>query len=233
MERATVRSNLVYKLANNAPLEADLYLPPGTAPGSRLPAILFVLGDADPERLRRAKDWTFMQSYGRLATASGFAGITYNHRSPENFASLPDVRADIDDLINFVRTNAAALNVNADKLGLWFFSGSGPHLESGMGTNVSCVRCIVAYYPLLSPSSRAAILDEIRRHFSAIEQLQHHAPRIPPLLLAKAGRDRTLAERAHRPLPRAGRCQPGPARIPGTSHRRACLRHPEQRRHLP
>ena len=189
MERATVRSNLVYKLANNAPLEADLYLPPGTVSGSRLPAILFVLGDADPGTLRHAKDWTFMQSYGRLAAARGFAGITFNHRSSENFARLPDVRADIDDLIHFVRTNAAALSVNADKLCLWFFSGSGPHLEAGMGANVTWVRCIAAYYPLLSPLSGAGISDDRRRQYSAIEQLKRHAPRVPPLLLAKAGRD--------------------------------------------
>jgi len=189
MEQATVRSNLVYKLVNNAPLEADLYLPTDTAEGARLPAILFVLGDADPQTLRNAKDWTFMQSFGRVAAASGFAGITFNHRSSENFAKLPAARADINDLIHFVRTNAAALNVNADKLCLWFFSGSGLHLESGMGTNVSCIRCIAAYYPLLAPSPSAAISDDLRRQYSAIEQLKRHTPQVPPLLLAKAGRD--------------------------------------------
>lgn len=189
MERATLRSNLVYKRTNTAPLEADLYLPPDTASGSRLPAILFVPGDADPETLRHAKDWTLFQSYGRLAAARGFAGIVFNHRSSENFTRLSDVRADIEDLIAFVRTNAAALNVNGDRLCLWFFSGSGPHLEAGMGTNASWVRCIVAYYPLLAPFAGAAISEDLRRQYSAIEQVKRHAPRVPPLLLVKAGRD--------------------------------------------
>jgi acetyl esterase/lipase len=189
MERSTVRSNLNYKTDDNLNLEADLYLPADTIPGARLPAILFVLGDADSETLRHAKDWTFMQSYGRLATTLGFAGVTFNHRSSENSTKLPAVRADIADLIRYVRTNAAALNVNGDKLCVWYFSGSGPHLELGMGTNAAFVRCIVGYYPVLAPSRRAVLADDLRRQFSAVEQLKRNAPHIPPLLIAKAGRD--------------------------------------------
>ncbi len=199
MERAIVRSNLVYKSADEISLEADLYLPPNTLSDSRLPAILLVLGEADPETLRHAKDWTFMQSYGRLATTRGFAGITFNHRSSEGFTKLREVRSDIDDLIRYVRANAESLRVDKNRICLWFFSGSGPHLEAGMGTNASYVRCIAAYYPLLSPFSRAAIPDELRREFSAIEQLKRHAAHVPPLLLAKAGRDEpSLNERIDR-----------------------------------
>lgn len=189
MERAVVRSNLTYKTIGNARLEADVYLPPDSQPEVRLPAILFVLGDADPETLRHAKDWTFLQSYGLLAAASGFTGITFNHRSSENFTKLADVRADIDDLIRYVRTNATGLKVNADRICLWFFSGSGLHLESGLEANVPFVRCIVGYYPLLAPSPRVTLADDLRQKFSAVEQIKRHASRIPPLLIAKAGRD--------------------------------------------
>ena len=58
-----------------------------------------------------------------------------------------------------------------------------------MGTNAVGVRCIAAYYPLLAPAPGAPISDDLRRHYSAIEQLKRHAPHAPPLLLAKAGRD--------------------------------------------
>ena len=189
MDGALVRSNLVFKTAGELRLEADLYLPSTTASEARLPAIIFVLGDAEPDKLRHAKDWAFMQSYGRLAAASGFAGITFNHRSSENSTKLRDVRSDVEDVIHYVRTNAATLNVNADKLCLWFFSGSGVHLETGMGTNVSFVRCMVGFYPVLVPSRRASMSEDVRRKFSAIEQLKRHSGRIPPLLLAKAGQD--------------------------------------------
>ena len=130
-----------------------------------------------------------MQSYGRLAAASGTAGVTFNHRSSENSTKLPEVRSDIDDLIRYVRSNATALNVNPDRICLWLFSGSGVHLESGFGTNTAFVRCVVGYYPLLAPSRRVVLTDDVRRQFSAIEQLKLHVPRIPPLLIAKAGRD--------------------------------------------
>ena len=42
---------------------------------------------------------------------------------------------------------------------------------------------------MLAPAPFAAISDDLRRQYSAVEQLKRHAPRIPPLLLAKAGRD--------------------------------------------
>jgi len=189
MDGVIVRSNLVYKTVKGAPLEADLHLPPGTGTEKRLPAIVFVLGDADPDTLFHAKDWTFMQSYGRLAAASGFAGITFNHRSSMNFTRLPDVREDVDDLIRHVRTHSARLNIDADRLCVWFFSGSGVHLEPCFGTNASFVRCVVGYYPLLAPVAHASLTDELRRRFSGVEQLKRHAPRIPPLLIARAGRD--------------------------------------------
>lgn len=189
MENAVVRSNLVYKTVGSEPLEADLYMPWNVQRGTQLPVMIFILGDAAPDTLRHAKDWTFIQSYGRLAAASGCAGITFNHRSSESFTKLPEVRSDIDDLIRYVRANAARLDVNADRMCLWFFSGAGVHFESGLGTNAPYVRCIVGYYPVLAPSDRGVLETDLRRRFSAIDQIKRHAPGIAPLLIAKAGRD--------------------------------------------
>lgn len=81
MDHVSVRSNLTYKSAGSLALKADVYLPQGTPSNAALPVIIFVLGDASPEQLRDAKDWTVFQSYGRLAAASGLAGVTFNHRS--------------------------------------------------------------------------------------------------------------------------------------------------------
>src|SRR2546423_1733496 len=149
MDRVAVKSNLIYKTARDTALKADVYLPQNLSTNASLSAIIFIVGDAAPPILREAKDWPCYRSYGRLAAASGFAGITFNHRSSEDFSRLGDMRSDIADLITFVRTNATALSVKPDQLCLWFFSGSGPHLSLGMGTNSSFVRCLVAYYPLL------------------------------------------------------------------------------------
>jgi len=194
MDKVVVHSNLLYKTAGGLPLQADVYLPQGTTSNAALPAIIFVLGDASPAVLRNAKDWEFFHSYGRLAAASGFAGITFNHRSSEDFTNLPEVRGDIEDLVRYVRTYAPALLVNKDKLCLWFFSGSGPHLSVGMGTNAEFVRCVVAYYPALAvqPSAVSAALAV---EYSSIEQIKRHAPRVPPMLLAKAGLDAPFLNR--------------------------------------
>ncbi|HKS38530.1 MAG TPA: alpha/beta hydrolase [Verrucomicrobiae bacterium] len=188
MDKVMVHSNLVYKTAAGLPLEADVYLPQGTHSNATLPAIIFVLGDASPAVLRNAKDWEFFHSYGRLAAASGFVGITFNHRSSENFTKLPEMRGDIEDLVRYVRTNAPALSINKDQLCLWFFSGSGPHLSVGMGTNAGFVKCLVAYYPMLAVPTNVVSAD-IAAEYSAIKQIKRHAPRVPPMLVAKAGRD--------------------------------------------
>jgi acetyl esterase/lipase len=194
MNKVMVHSNLVYKTAGGLPLQADLYLPQGTPSNAALPAIMFVLGDASPAVLRNAKDWEFFHSYGRLAAASGFAGVTFNHRSHENFTKLPEVRRDIADLVRYVGTNAPALSINKDKLCLWFFSGSGPHLSVGLGTNAGFVQCVVAYYPVLAvPPNMVSAAMAVE--YSSIEQIKRHAPRVPPMLLAKAGRDAPFLNR--------------------------------------
>jgi acetyl esterase/lipase len=185
MDKVVVSSNLVYKTVAGTPLHADVYLPKGTPSNAALPAIIFVLGDAPPAVLRNAKDWQFFHSYGRLAAASGYAGVVFNHRSHEEFTRLPEVQQDIEDLMRFVRTNATALSINPDKLCLWFFSGSGHHLSVGFGTNAAYVRCVVAYYPALAVPPHVLMANE----FSSIEQMKKHAPRVPPLLVAKAGLD--------------------------------------------
>jgi dienelactone hydrolase len=206
MERVTVRSNVPFKSVEGSDLKADFYLPLGQS-NSTVPAVIFVLGDASPEQLRNAKDWTFFQSYGRLAAASGFAGVTFNHRSSENLRKLADVQSDIRDAVSFVRGEGKKFGIDPKRLCLWYFSGAGPHLGIGMGTNASFARCIVAYYPILAPTPGHANFEE----FSALAQMRRHAPNVPPLLLVKAGRDapglnrlidefRTEAERLGLPL---------------------------------
>ena len=194
MDRVTVRRNLTYKTAGELDLRSDLYLPAEATDESRLPAIIFIPGDADAATMRNAKDWKFFVSYGRIAATTGFAGIVCNHRSSENFTQLPGVRSDLEDLLRYVRANASALSVDKDRLCLWFFSASGPHFSVAMGRNAEFVKCLVAYYPVLAvppgAMDAAAVVE-----FSAIEQLKRHAPKVPPMLLVKAGRDASSLNR--------------------------------------
>ncbi|MGI8605213.1 MAG: hypothetical protein ACR2OZ_19755 [Verrucomicrobiales bacterium] len=88
MERVTVRPNVVYKTADAVPLHADFFVPSADAPRFPRPGVIFILGDGPPEVLRSAKDWEFFQSYGGLAVASGYVGITFNHRSSQDYQNL-------------------------------------------------------------------------------------------------------------------------------------------------
>jgi dienelactone hydrolase len=184
MEKVTVRSNVLFKRVEGLDLRADFYLPLRQT-NSPVPAVIFVLGDASPEQLRNAKDWTVFRSYGRLVAASGFVGVTFNHRSSENHRKLADVQSDIRDAVSFVRDEGKNFGIDPKRFCLWYFSGAGPLLGIGMGANASSVRCIVAYYPILAPAPGHGRFEE----FSALAQMRRHAPNVPPLLLAKAGRD--------------------------------------------
>lgn len=182
-----VRTNIAYKTTPSGPLTADIYLPAKASSEHRWPVVLFILGDASPETLKNAKDWLFIKSYGASAVAEGFCGVAFNHRSSENSSKLRDVRDDITSAIDFVRQNSLKLPIDTNRLNLWFFSGSGVHLPAAMGDRTAGMRSIVAYYPVLEPPPFFQLA--IREKFSALAQLKIHAPKIPPLLLVKAGKD--------------------------------------------
>jgi dipeptidyl aminopeptidase/acylaminoacyl peptidase len=58
----------------------DVYRPREIGPDVRLPAIVFVPGGPIPRDMLPPREWGFFISYGELAAASGFAGVTFNHR---------------------------------------------------------------------------------------------------------------------------------------------------------
>ena len=192
MDKAVVRRNLVYKTAGQMPLELDAYLPAGLAPGERRAAVVFVHGGPVPPELR-PKDWGAYVSYGGLAAASGLVGITFNHRfnSP---AQLPDAAGDVADLIEHVRKNAEALNVDPDRLAVWAFSGGGPFLSATLAERPGFVRAVVAYYAVLDlqippPGQPDTLGPEVRKRFSPVAQLAPGPRPLPPVLVARAGQD--------------------------------------------
>ena len=55
----------------------DVYVPPNLAEGEARPGVVFVHGDAPPERLRDAKDRGQYQSWGELVAHEGLLGCTH------------------------------------------------------------------------------------------------------------------------------------------------------------
>ena len=125
MADVKVREGQPYKDVAGSPLLFDLYAPDG-APKAR-PAVILIHGGPIPQvGARRAGVFV---SYGELLAASGLIGIAFDHRflAPDQ---LPTAAADVADLVSYVRANAAALGVDAERLALWAFSGGGSLLSA-------------------------------------------------------------------------------------------------------
>jgi len=192
METAAVQRNVVYKTAGEpeAPLHMDVYAPAGVDKGERRPAVVFVHGGPVPRA--GAKDMGVFVSYGQLAAASGFAGITFNHRfySPDLAAQADD---DVADLVAYVRKNAADLGVDRDRIAVWAFSGGGLFLARWIGEPPAYLRALVSYYAVLDireppPGQPDKLSSDVRARLSPVARLAT-STRPVPLLIARAGQD--------------------------------------------
>jgi acetyl esterase/lipase len=192
MDRVKSRTNLTYKRVGDTELKADVYSPPGSA--STHSAVILIHGGYLPRNLlTKPKDWGVFTSYGQLLAASGFVAITFNHRF-YGWDSLQDSQSDVNDLIAYVRSNAASLGVDKERICLWAFSGGGPFLSQVMRDTPPYVRCIVSYYALLDLQSLRnaiplSIKDEVLTEFSPLHYMGVNAGKIAPMLIARAGLD--------------------------------------------
>jgi dienelactone hydrolase len=178
MEQVPVRKDLPFKTTAVGPLLFDVYYPiseqkPATA------VILIHGGPIPPNLMTNPKDWGLFQSFGRLLGASGLAAIVFNHRF-FGLDQAPEALSDIQGLVDHVASNGDALGVDPSRLCLWAFSGGGVFLAHFLREAPAAVRCVVAYY---------AVMHASVPQFSAAAQVAESAGPIPPLLIARAGRD--------------------------------------------
>jgi len=214
MKSVRVKKNLIYKRAGNEDLLMDVYSPTGSR--GRRPAVLFVHGGrVPPNLLTTAKNWAVYVSFGELVAASGFVGVTFNHRF-YTWESLADSQADVMDAVKYVRDNAATLRVDPERIVLWTVSAGGIFLSQPLQERPSYLKSIVAYYSQLDlqnerKSAPASVSDETLREFSPVYQLERSpgvagsgtraggagrvttgagGPSIfPPMFIARAGLD--------------------------------------------
>jgi acetyl esterase/lipase len=194
MKRVTVRKNLVYKHSAYTDLKMDVYAPAGAQRIEGKPAVIFIHGGRIPANLRTTpKDWGAYVSLGELVAASGFVGITFNHRF-YSWNSFGDSQSDVLDLISYVRNNARTLGVNKDRIVLWAVSAGGIFLSQTLREPPPYISCIVGYYAALDlQTERAAapadISNETLREYSPIYHLEQSNAKIPPMFIARAGLD--------------------------------------------
>jgi acetyl esterase/lipase len=188
MKLAGVKKDLMYKQVGDLQLQMDVYAPRKLRRNELRPAIIFVPGDAPWEILKDIKDWGVYVSYGELAAAAGYVGVTFNHRSTERFAKMRDVAGDVDDLISYVRTRADSLGIDRERICVWAFSAGGPFLRTILKEKPGFVRCVVTYYSLLGLAPGAAA-DEVVREFTIANYLGRNQKQLAPMLIVRAGKD--------------------------------------------
>jgi acetyl esterase/lipase len=191
MTRVKVTKNLIYKRASAEELKMDVYSPPGK---QRRPAVIFIHGGRIPRNLLTTpKDWGAYVSLGQLVAASGFVGVTFNHRFYA-WESLGDSQSDVMDLIAYVRDNAESLGVDKDRIILWALSAGGIFLSQPLQQSPPYIRSIVAYYSELDLQNQrkaapASVTDETLREFSPVHHLRNREKNVPPIFIARAGLD--------------------------------------------
>lgn len=193
MNRVRVKRDVMYKRVAGAELKMDVYTPRG-ARNSPRPAVIFIHGGRIPENLRATpKDWGAYVSFGQLVAASGFVGVTFNHRFYA-WESLADSQADLIDLIAYVREHAAGLGVDRERIVLWSVSAGSIFLSQPLRERPPYIRCVVAYYSELDLQGERAsvpqsVTDETLREFSPLYHLSAGGKGFPPLFVARAGLD--------------------------------------------
>ena len=162
----------------------DVYTPP--EPAVR-PAVLFVHGDAPPERLQHLKEHPQYASWGRLVAASGLVAVTFNRRSTEGGTRAAEAEAEVRAMLAGLREHGAAYGLDPTRLGVWVCSAGPPTVVPMLlRERPSFVRCLVVYYGLMD------VPDAPR--YSAVATLQDAADvhAIPPMLIVRAGQDRPI-----------------------------------------
>jgi acetyl esterase/lipase len=189
MDAVVTRRNLPYKTGDGAPLQMDVYTPPG--PSRPRPAVILVHGGPIPKT--GAKEMGVFVSYGELIAATGLVAVTFDHRFL-GASRLADAGTDVADLVSHVRANAGSLGVDPERLALWAFSGGGPFLSAGLRERPSWLRALVAYYAALdlqqpAPGPDSGLAPETRAAFSPLAALGDDARGAAPILVARAGLD--------------------------------------------
>jgi acetyl esterase/lipase len=141
-----VIQNVAYRAVNGTSLTMDIYYPPNMTGDARLPVVIFAYGIPDSVAIELVgtglKDYGQYTSSGRLVAASGLAAIAYETQQPH---------VDIEHLVTFVRENAASLNLDADRIGVWTSSANGPttmsYIQQESREFIKCAVFYTAFMP--------------------------------------------------------------------------------------
>ncbi len=122
--------------------------------------------------------------------------VTFTHRLGYPKPLLSEA-ADVTAAVNYIRNHADSLQIDKDRIAEISYSAGGPMLSIAMREKPKYVRCLVSFYSFLdiqqSQPHRANETPEMVRQFSPITYLAKDADQLPPMFVARAGRDEVPA----------------------------------------
>jgi hypothetical protein len=192
MEAVRVRRDVEYKTTGSECLTMDVYSPPGSTSEDRISSVVFVLGFSDIGARKilgcQFKEMESFVSWAKLAAASGLSAITY--------ATGSDPAADVRDLLEYVRTHAASLGIDENRIGIWACSGHVPTaLSVLMREDPGFLKCAVLCYGYaLDVDGFSAVAEAARMMKFANPCSGRSADELSqnvPMFIARAGQDET------------------------------------------
>lgn len=189
MDAVIVRPNIRVQSTDDCEQTMDLYLPP-SPPGCETPkpVVILVSGFPDPGFEAavgcKFKEMGTYTSWARLLAASGLAVVTYTNNDPV---------ADFDTLLHHLRSNAAALGIDGDRMGVMACSGNVPMaLSVLMQKTPRCFRCAALSYGYMLDLGGATGVAEAAKQWHFVNPSAERSLDLLqeiPLLVVRAGED--------------------------------------------
>ncbi|MGE0043763.1 MAG: alpha/beta hydrolase family protein [Vicinamibacterales bacterium] len=180
MDTLPVRRDVTFRSAAGRALLLDVYYPPAST-GRRPPAVLLPIAYADP--VSRARAFDPLTSWARLIAASGIAAVVCGAEAPAD---------DAPAALGHLRTDAAALDIDGDRLGLFATSANAVvALSTLMRDRRARTAALLCGYTMDLPGSTA--VADAARQFGFVDACEGRSaddlPPDVPLLFVRAGRD--------------------------------------------
>ncbi|MGH9834027.1 MAG: alpha/beta hydrolase [Blastocatellia bacterium] len=189
MDAVTIRRDVEYRSTDAGALTMDIYYPPDSKSGARTPAVVFVSGYSDVGFQKmlgcKLKEMGSYISWGKLTAASGLVAITYTTTEPT---------ADLHALLQYVRQNAAGLEIDENKIGIWACSGNVPMALSVLMQEANdYLKCAVLCYGLMLDLDGSTNVAQASKMFGFVNPSEgksvNDLPQDLPLFIARAGQD--------------------------------------------
>lgn len=191
LDAVTIRKDITYQETGDGVQTLDIYYPPASSNGTRIPAVIFVTGYPDIGFQARfgckQKEMGSYISWGQLTAASGMAAVTYTNREPA---------ADVHTVLQYVRQNSALLGIDGDRIGVWACSGNVPLALSVLVQEArDYLKCAVLGYGFMLDLDGSTVIADAAGQWGfanpSAGKSVDDLPQELPLFIVRAGQDKT------------------------------------------